>query len=69
VRDEAERELLIRALTRSAGNITRAARDIDVSRPTLHDLLRKHGIDAARYRRPESSGESDEADGGAAETE
>jgi len=52
-RDRAEHELLIDALTRHAGNITRAARDIDVSRPTLHDLLRKHGIEAERYRNPE----------------
>ena len=33
--------------------MTRAARDADVSRPTLHDLMRKHGLDAARFRRPE----------------
>jgi len=52
-RDEAERRLLVEALTRNAGNITRAARDIKVSRPTLHDLLRKHAIDAARFRRPD----------------
>jgi len=52
-RDDAERRLLVDALTRNAGNITRAARDIKVSRPTLHDLLRKHGIDAGRFRRPD----------------
>jgi two-component system NtrC family response regulator len=51
-RDEAERRVLTEALTRNAGNITRAARDVDVSRPTFHDLLRKHGIDADRFRRP-----------------
>jgi two-component system NtrC family response regulator len=51
-RDEAERRLLIDALTRNAGNVTRAAREIDVSRPTLHDLMRKHGIDAGPFRRP-----------------
>jgi two-component system NtrC family response regulator len=51
-RDAAEKTLLVEALTRNAGNITRAARDIDVSRPTLHDLLRKHGIEADRFRRP-----------------
>jgi two-component system NtrC family response regulator len=50
-RDEAESRLLVDALTRNAGNVTRAARDIDISRPTLHDLLKKHGLDAARYRR------------------
>ncbi len=52
-RDDAERRLLIDVLTRNAGNVTRAARDADVSRPTLHDLMRKHGIDPARFRRPE----------------
>jgi len=60
-RDEAERTLLVEALTRNAGNITRAARDIEVSRPTLHDLLRKHGIDAERFRHPDvPSSEEDE---------
>ncbi len=58
-RDLAERELLIEALTRNAGNITRAARDIDVSRPTLHDLLRKHGIEADRFRRPDVPAQDD----------
>jgi two-component system NtrC family response regulator len=52
-RDEAERSLIVEILTRNAGNITRAARDIEVSRPTFHDLLRKHNIDAARYRHPD----------------
>jgi two-component system NtrC family response regulator len=51
-REEAERQLIVEALTRNAGNITRAARDIEVSRPTFHDLLRKHGIDAAPFRHP-----------------
>jgi len=51
-REDAEKKLLIDALTRNAGNITRAARDIDVSRPTLHDLLRKHSIQADRFRKP-----------------
>lgn len=53
---------------RNAGNVTRAARDIDVSRPTLHDLMRKHGLDAARYRHPDLPGgedEGDEPEGGA----
>jgi two-component system NtrC family response regulator len=61
-RDEAERALLIEALTRNAGNITRAARDIEVSRPTFHDLLRKHGIEASRFRRPGAPGQEDEGE-------
>ena len=64
-RDEAERRLLVEALTRNAGNVTRAAREIDVSRPTLHDLLRKHGLDAARFRRPGLADESEEDDSAA----
>ena len=64
-RDEAERRLLVDALTRNAGNVTRAARDIDVSRPTLHDLLKKHNVDAARFRRPGLAEELEEEDGGA----
>jgi DNA-binding NtrC family response regulator len=52
--------VLTDALTRNAGNITRAARDVDVSRPTFHDLLRKHDIDADRFRRP--GGPDDEGD-------
>ena len=59
-RDEAESRLLVDALTRNAGNVTRAARDIDVSRPTLHDLLKKHGLDAARYRRGGASEDADD---------
>jgi two-component system NtrC family response regulator len=61
-RDEAERRLLVEALVRNAGNVTRAARDIEVSRPTLHDLLRKHGLDAARFRRGGAADEGDEDD-------
>jgi two-component system NtrC family response regulator len=64
-RDEAERRVLLDALTRNAGNITRAARDVDVSRPTFHDLLRKHGIDAERFRRPGAPDPDDDGpDGG-----
>jgi two-component system, NtrC family, response regulator len=68
-RDEAERRVLIDALTRNAGNVTRAARAIDVSRPTLHDLMRKHGIDAGRFRQgggaaDEDADVDDEGEGG-----
>ena len=62
-RDEAERRLLAEALTRNAGNVTRAAREIEVSRPTLHDLLKKHGIDASRFRRPGLAEETEEEEG------
>ena len=60
-REQAERELILDALTRNAGNITRAARDIDVSRPTFHDLLRRHSIDAGKFRRPDMADPEAEA--------
>jgi two-component system, NtrC family, response regulator len=63
-RDQAERVAIVEALSRNAGNITRAARDVDVSRPTFHDLLKKHGIEAQRFRRPDAPpGEDDDTDG------
>jgi two-component system NtrC family response regulator len=61
-RDDAERQLLVDVLTRNAGNITRAAKAIDVSRPTLHDLLRKHGLDAAKFRHPDVPAVDDDDD-------
>jgi two-component system NtrC family response regulator len=68
-RDEAEQRLLVEALTRNAGNITRAARDIKVSRPTLHDLLRKHGIEAGRFRKPDVPGQPASAEAGEDESD
>src|SRR4029079_10032001 len=64
-REEAERAVIVEALTRNAGNITRAARDIDVSRPTFHDLLRKHGLAAGRFRNADVPDAETEDDGGA----
>jgi two-component system NtrC family response regulator len=64
VRDEAERRSIEGAMSRNAGNVSRAALELGVSRPTLHDLLKRHGIDASTFRRPgalEDGGEDDEA--------
>jgi two-component system NtrC family response regulator len=44
-RAEAERQALARALSRVDGNISQAARLLGVSRPTLYDLMRQHGIE------------------------
>ncbi len=44
-RDEAERKTIIPALTAADNNITKAAELLGVSRPTLHNLLRKHDIE------------------------
>jgi len=50
VRDSAEKQALIASLRRSMGNISKAAKDIGVSRPTFHDLLKKHGVNASDFK-------------------
>ncbi len=44
VRERAEIGALRRALARAEGNISKTARLLGVSRPTLYDLLRAHGL-------------------------
>lgn len=44
VREKAEREAVITALSRTNGNIAKAADLLGVSRPTLYDLMRKLSI-------------------------
>ena len=43
-RDGLERDLIERALSRNKGNITKAAEELGVSRPTLYELMEKLGI-------------------------
>jgi two-component system, NtrC family, response regulator len=50
-REQGEREAVVDALRRNCGNIARAARELEVSRPTLHDLLRKLEIRAGDYKK------------------
>jgi two-component system NtrC family response regulator len=45
-RDRVEREVVIKALEKHGGNVSRAAIELGTSRPTLHHLLNKHGISA-----------------------
>jgi two-component system, NtrC family, response regulator AtoC len=42
--DGAERDLIVRALSLSAGNVTRAARELGLSRDTLRYRIEKHGL-------------------------
>ena len=46
VRDEAEQRALAQALALSAGNISRAAELLGVARPTVYDLMERHGVSA-----------------------
>jgi two-component system NtrC family response regulator len=46
VRDEAEQRALAQALALSAGNISRTAELLGVARPTVYDLMERHGVAA-----------------------
>jgi two-component system NtrC family response regulator len=43
-RETAEIRAVCRALALNGNNISQAAKLLEISRPTLHDLLKKHGI-------------------------
>ncbi|MCD6184256.1 MAG: PEP-CTERM-box response regulator transcription factor [Deltaproteobacteria bacterium] len=47
-RETAEKNVVRRALALSGNNITQAAKLLEISRPTLHDLLKKHEISIAK---------------------
>ena len=49
-RGRAERKAIVDVLTRNRGNISRAARELAISRPTFHDLLNKHRLNAKEFR-------------------
>jgi two-component system, NtrC family, response regulator len=44
VRDEAERRAVLKVLSRTNGNVARAADVLGVSRPTLYDLMNRFGL-------------------------
>lgn len=48
--ERAAREYLASLLKRHGGNVTRAAEEAGVERETMHRLLRRHGLGAARFR-------------------
>lgn len=39
-----ERELIINSMTRHKGNLTQISEELAISRPTLYDLMKKHGL-------------------------
>jgi two-component system, NtrC family, response regulator len=53
VRQQAETDAINQALIRTSGNISRTAELLGITRPTLYDLMQKHGI------RAETSGDAE----------
>ena len=43
-RDLLEKEMVVKAIARNEGNLTKASTELGVSRPTLYDLMEKFGI-------------------------
>ena len=54
-RARAEAQAVRQSLAVTKGNLSRAAEVLGVTRPTLYDLLEKHGIDSAQFARPTSA--------------
>jgi two-component system NtrC family response regulator len=48
VRDDAERDAVVRVLSRVNGNLSRAAEMLGISRPTLYELLNRFGLKEAQ---------------------
>jgi len=49
-RNELERGMVSDALLQAAGNVSRAARSIGVSRPTMYDLIRKYELNLSEFK-------------------
>jgi len=49
-RCELERSMVTGALLQAVGNVSRAARAIGVSRPTMYDLIRKYELDLSSFK-------------------
>jgi len=43
-REEMEREVISRALAENRGNISKTAKELGISRPTLYELIAKYGL-------------------------
>jgi two-component system NtrC family response regulator len=55
VRQVAESKAIRVALTKSYGNISKAAEMLGITRPTLYDLLNKYGLSADSYSKKAAS--------------
>ena len=49
--DLASNDYIIKALSKTSGNISKAARELGISRVTLYDLMNKLKIEVKKYRK------------------
>ncbi|MBN2184714.1 MAG: PEP-CTERM-box response regulator transcription factor [Candidatus Krumholzibacteriota bacterium] len=49
-REDLEQRMIIDVLLRFSGNVSAASQELKISRPTLHDLMKKHEIDPEDFR-------------------
>ena len=49
-REEAEKKMLVEAFEQARGNISHVARMIGTSRPTVHALIKKHGLSPKEFK-------------------
>ena len=49
-RDDLEQRMITDVLLRFSGNVSAAAQELKISRPTLHDLMKKHNVDPEDFR-------------------
>jgi two-component system NtrC family response regulator len=56
-REAVERQVIVDALARTAGNVSHAARAIGITRPTFHALMSKYGVQAQAFRRESAQAE------------
>jgi two-component system NtrC family response regulator len=43
-RDRVEKEMVMSVLSKHGGNIAKAAEELAISRPTLYDIMKRHGL-------------------------
>jgi transcriptional regulator of acetoin/glycerol metabolism len=49
-REEAEKRMLVEAFEKAKGNISHVSRMIGTSRPTVHALIKKHGLSPKEFK-------------------
>lgn len=49
-REDAEKKMLLEAFEKARGNISQVARIIGTSRPTVHSLIKKHGLTPGHFK-------------------